>query len=915
MAPHEEEAAQLLSNTDFAQSRRSVESGSTASTTSLVLERMGQMARDNGNQGYETRTNEKGKGRSYKLPPRGDSLAYTDDYNLHTGQAAEDEDEDEDKDELDLEEGPYTDTGLTKPAAKSFRRLIWIIGSIFLGSWVLALFIFLGRQSYKHSSTIPHDPTATSFRGNGKQITMDQVMGGDWRANRQQVSWIEGANGEDGLLLERGVEGKDYLIVEDVRGKKDGAPNALGSTTLMKKPNFEVNGESLVPYRVWPSKDLKKVLIATNVQSNWRHSFYANYWIFDVATQTAEPLDPDMQGDTRVQLATWSPQSDSIVFTRKNNLYLRKLSSRTVVQITKDGGPEYFYGIPDWVYEEEVFGGNSATWISEDGKYVAFLRTNESAVPTYPVQYFLSRPSGKKPLPGQENYPEVRNIKYPKAGAPNPTVDIQFYDVEKGDIFEVKTPDQFDDDDRLITEVLWAGATGKVIVRETNRESDVLRIVLVDVLKRTGDTVRTENIAELDGGWFEVSQNTRYIPADPSKDRPYDGYIDTVIHENYDHLGYFTPLNASEPILLTSGKWEVVNAPSAVDLENNLVYFVSTQESPIQRHIYSVKMDGTGLTPMTDTKHEGYYGASFSSGANYALLSYDGPNIPWQKIISTPSNDKHYEDIIEKNEKLADMASKHELPIEIYSTVTIDGFELQVVERRPPHFNSKKKYPVLFHLYGGPGSQTVKKAFGVDFQAYIASNLGYIVVTVDGRGTGFIGREARSIIRGNIGYWEARDQIETAKIWAKKPYVDSSRIAIWGWSYGGFMTLKTLEQDAGETFSYGMAVAPVTDWHFYDSIYTERYMHTPQHNPGGYDNSTISNMTALGQNVRFLVMHGIADDNVHMQSTLALLDKLDLAGIENYDVHVFPDSDHSIYFHNANRIVYDSKSNLEIIFA
>jgi dipeptidyl aminopeptidase len=221
--------------------------------------------------------------------------------------------------------------------------------------------------------------------------------------------------------------------------------------------------------------------------------------------------------------------------------------------------------------------------------------------------------------------------------------------------------------------------------------------------------------------------------------------------------------------------------------------------------------------------------------------------------------------------------------------------------------NEKKKYPVLFYLYGGPGSQTVDKTFTVDFQAYIAANLGYIVVTVDGRGTGFIGRKARTIIRGNLGYYEAYDQIATAKIWADKKYVDASRIAIWGWSYGGFMTLKTLEQDAGQTFSYGMAVAPVTDWRFYDSIYTERYMHTPQHNHEGYDNSSISNMTALHQNVRFLIMHGVADDNVHMQNSLTLLDKLDLAGVENYDVHVFPDSDHSIYFHNANRIVYDSK--------
>jgi dipeptidyl aminopeptidase len=836
-----------------------------------------------------------------KYPPRNDSLPYADDEHADISL------EDEEKDDYDLESGPFleSNTPSGKDVDKSFRRLIWIVGGVFIGAWLLALVLFLGTQAYRHSSETPHDPTATASRGNGKKVTLDQVMIGAWRARKQSISWIEGANGEDGLLLEQGVGGKDYLVVEDVRGKTEDA-DVQATKTLMKQGFFRFGDKGYSPSKVFPSKDLTKVLIATDQQSNWRHSFYAKYWIFDVASQTAQPLDPS-NIDGRVQLASWSPQSDAVVFTRDNNLFYRKLSDSAVTQITTDGGPDLFYGVPDWVYEEEVFQTNTATWWAEDGKYLAFLRTNETQVPEYPIQYFVSRPSGVKPLPGEENYPEVREIKYPKAGAPNPFVDLQFYDVEKGDVFEVKIDGGFEPDDLLITEVVWAGSTGKAIIRETNRESDVLRVVLVDVETRTGKTVRTTDVEKLDGGWFEVTQKTRYIPADPANGRLQDGYIDTIIHENYDHLGYFTPLDNSDPILVTSGDWEVVDAPSAVDLKNNLVYFVATKKSPIQRHVYSVKLDGTDLQPITDTTKEGYHGVSFSSGATYALLSYDGPNIPWQKVISTPSNNVKYEHIIEDNKDLADMARKHELPIEIYSTVNIDGYELNVVERRPPHFNEKKQYPVLFHLYGGPGSQTVSKSFTVDFQAYIAANLGYVVVTVDGRGTGFIGREARTIIRGNLGYWEAHDQIETAKIWAQKKYVDASRLAIWGWSYGGFMTLKVLEQDAGETFSYGMAVAPVTDWRFYDSIYTERYMHTPQHNPGGYDNSSISNMTALHQNVRFLVMHGIADDNVHMQNSLTLLDKLDLAGVENYDVHVFPDSDHGIYFHNANRIVYDSK--------
>ncbi|KAF1912307.1 putative dipeptidyl-aminopeptidase B [Ampelomyces quisqualis] len=802
---------------------------------------------------------------------------------------------------FDVEEGKFHPL---IPVDKKARRMLWIIGIICALGWALALVSFLMNGTYKHASTRPHDPNASITKGSGKKITLDSVLGGQFWPRSQSVSWIAGPDGQDGLLLEKGVHGKDFLVVEDVRGKEI-AGMAGKKVTLMKKSNFQVeDGIFIYPSNTWPSDNFKKVLVLSEQQKNWRHSYTGLYWIFDVESQTGEPLDAENPA-ARVQLASFSPQSDAVVFTRDNNLFLRKLDTKKVIQITQDGGSELFYGVPDWVYEEEVFQGNSATWWSEDGKYLAFLRTDESMVPTYPVQYFLSRPSGKKPEDGEESYPEVRDIKYPKAGAPNPIVTLQFYDVDKGDVFSVNIDNDFADKDRLITEIVWAGKSGQVLVRETNRESDTLKLVLIDVAKRTGKTVREENVAKLDGGWFEVSQKTTFVPADPAQGRKDDGYIDTVIHEGYDHIGYFTPLDSDTPTVLTKGEWEVVDAPSRVDLKNNLVYYISTEKSSIERHAFVVALNGTGKREVLDDSGSAYYDASFSTGGSFALMSYKGPGIPWQKIISTPSNNERYEKVLEENKELAKMVQKHELPIRKYSTVDVDGFTLNVLERRPPHFSEKRKYPVLFFQYSGPGSQQVHRKFEVDFQAYIAASLGYIVVTVDGRGTGFLGRKLRCITRGNIGHYEAHDQIATAKIWAAKKYVDADRLAIWGWSYGGFTTLKTIEMDGGQTFRYGMAVAPVTDWRFYDSIYTERYMHTPQHNAAGYDNSSISDVQALSKNVRFLIMHGVADDNVHMQNTLTLLDKLDMSGIENYDVHVFPDSDHSIYFHNANKIVYD----------
>ena len=808
------------------------------------------------------------------------------------------------------------------------RRIIWSLGGLCIGGWLLALLLFLSRQTYKHASTKPFNPAATVTPGSGKAMTLDEFLTGAWQPIRAQISWIAGANGEDGLLLERGKSGQDYLVVEDVRSRKQGA-DALPNQTLMKSESFKVSGgrkgesREVKTSQAWPSKDLKKVLVMTDERKNWRHSYTGLFWILDVDSQTAEPLDPS-EPEARIQLATWSPTGDAIVFTRDNNMYLRVLGSTEVTEITTDGGPQLFYGVPDWVYEEEIFGTNSATYWSGDGNFIAFLRTNETAVPEYPIQYFVSRPSGTEPAKGEESYPEVRRLKYPKAGAPNPIVDVRFYDVTKKEVFAITTDSDFPDDDRLVTELVWATEEGKVIVKNTNRESDVLKVALLDVNEHTGKVVRTVDVNAIDGGWFEVSENTKYIRADPNNDRPHSGYIDTVIHNGYDHLAYFTPLDNTEPIMLTSGEWEVVNAPSAIDLRANLVYFVATKEASTQRHAYSVNLnDGTALQHYTEHRQDSYYDVSFSTGVGFCLVSYQGPDIPWQEVRSTPSWDGHYyTHRFESNTGLAKMASEHELPIEIYSTINIEGIELNIVERRPPHFDENKQYPVLFQLYGGPGSQQVDRRFGVDFQSYVASNLGYIVVTLDGRGTGFLGRKARTIVRGHIGYIEGIDQITAAKMWAKKPYVDPERMAIWGWSYGGFMALKTIELDGGETFKYGMAVAPVTDWRFYgrscnatphfssliqpiDSIYTERYMHTPQNNPDGYKNTTITNTTALQNNVRFLMMHGVADDNVHLQNTLDLLDKLDVAGVENYDYHVFPDSDHSIFFHNANRMVYD----------
>jgi dipeptidyl aminopeptidase B len=441
-------------------------------------------------------------------------------------------------------------------------------------------------------------------------------------------------------------------------------------------------------------------------------------------------------------------------------------------------------------------------------------------------------------------------------------------------------------------------------------------VSIVDAETQTSQLVRSLNFKDIDGGWFEVIRTTEFVPKDSSKGREEDGYIDTVIVDGYNHLAYFSPIESSEPKqILTQGKWEV-DGQVNFDPNTNTVYYLSTETSPVERHLYSVNLlEGTASKQaITNVTEEGYYSVSFSARARYLVLSYQGPDVPWQKVVDLYQDDplQNAETIVD-NAKLRKTLSTYDLPKVVYSQLQVDTDKngdpifVNVKEILPPGFyeHGSEKYPVLFAPYGGPASQQTGKTYSIQFEHTLAAEHNVIVVVLDGRGTGFMGREFRCSVRDNLGELEAYDQIQGAKAWAKRAYVDEDHIAIWGWSYGGYLTLKTLEQDAGETFSYGMAVAPVTNWRLYDSIYTERYMHTPQHNAAGYESAAVRNVTAIGQSERFLLIHGTGDDNVHFQNSLIFLDKLDENNVENYDVHVFPDSDHSINYHNANKIVYD----------
>ncbi|ORX93657.1 hypothetical protein K493DRAFT_374902, partial [Basidiobolus meristosporus CBS 931.73] len=638
----------------------------------------------------------------------------------------------------------------------------------------------------------------------------------------------------------------------------------------------------------------------------WRYSYTASYFVLELDTGAIKPLT---RPNYRINYAVWSPTGHSLAFVRDNNVFV-SVNLETEVQVTFDGSTEIFNGVPDWIYEEEVFQSNQALWWSPDSTYIAFLRFDESDVPEYKFPMYHSDDDGENP------YMEEVNMRYPKPGFPNPIVTVLLFDVLTDQPPTPTSPvtpivfdqnDSFTSEDTLMVEVAWLTDTSShLMVRMMNRVQDKLRIFIVNVESDTTSLVRSEDTEN--GAWIETNQAVQFIPANENYGLTQPGYIDIVSHNGYNHYAVFSPIDSAQPVkYLTHGGWEVVGKPKSIDLQNGLIYYISTERGSVQRHLYSVTIDGQTKKLLTPGHVDASYDAIFSPKGRYYLLNYQGPDIPWQKVKSTIDPSKiDFTLVLEDNKELRLKLSSYDLPKRHYSRVKIGNQEFNTLEITPPDFNINdgKRYSVLFNVYGGPGSQIVSLAYRLDFHTYLASNpqLPMIVVMVDGRGTGFKGREFRTCVAQKLGSLESLDQIEAARYWASLDYVDPNNLAIWGWSFGGFLTSKVIEANSG-IFKLGIAVAPVTNWKFYDSIYTERYMKTPKLNPEGYKSSAVKNMTGF-HNAQFLLVHGTGDDNVHFQNSAYLVDELTRNAVRNYRVQFFTDSDHSIVKNNAHQEIY-----------
>ncbi|MCB0431115.1 MAG: S9 family peptidase [Flavobacteriales bacterium] len=617
------------------------------------------------------------------------------------------------------------------------------------------------------------------------------------------------------------------------------------------------------------SPDESKILVSTETEKIYRHSSMSNYYIYDRATKKASKVS---EGE-KLLFATFSPTGNRIAFVRQNNLFVIDLEGMLEEQITTDGTEnQIINGRTDWVYEEEFAFDKGFFW-SPDGNKIAFYRFDESAVP----QYFFPKYEGNL-------YPEEYRFKYPKAGEENAKVSVLVYDLKNKKITQTgirTSPDEY------IPRVKWTHDPNLLCVYFMNRHQNELELIGYNTTTKE----RSSLLKETSDTYIDIDDDQYFLN---------DGqhFIWTSESDGYKHI-YLYDMKGTKVRQITKGTWEVTSF-YGIDENTQTLYYSSAEPGATERQVYSIKIDGTGKKSLTPEK--GWNEASFSNGMKYFINFWSDINTP-SRISLHEQSGKLIRDL-ETNDELKKTLSEYNLPqTEMFKFMTQTETLLNGYMIKPPNFNPDKQYPVLMYVYGGPGVQTVTNQWGGPthlWHLYMAQQ-GYIVVSVDNRGTGGRGAAFKNCTYKNLGKLETEDQIEAARFLSSLTFVDKDRIGIQGWSFGGYMSSLCITKGA-DYFKTAIAVAPVTNWRYYDSIYTERYLQTPQENPSGYDDNSPINFVDKIKG-KYLLIHGMADDNVHFQNAAEMIRAMVDKNIP-FELGVYPDKNHSIYGGNTRLHLY-----------
>ena len=705
---------------------------------------------------------------------------------------------------------------------------------------------------------------ATFFSATAQQkITVEEIYTGAFRGKGMDaLQSMKNTNQYTVLNSDRTTRSQQIDLYDFATLKK--------VSTLIDTKDFSDLKEGIDSYTF--SNDEKQILIANNSNPIFRHSYTANYYLYNLNSKSLSKVLEN------VQEPTFSPDGTKIAFAKENNLFVYDIASKNTTQVTTDGKKNAIInGITDWVYEEEFAFVRAFDW-SADSKKLAYIRFDETEVPQFSMDLY------KKDL-----YPTADTFKYPKAGEKNAVVSLHLFDVTSK---AAKTVNLSNYNDFYIARLKWTNDANVLSAQVLNRHQNNLDLLFVDGNSGVAKVVLNEK----DNAYVDVTDNLTFL-----KD---NSFIWTSEKDGFNHI-YLYDKNGKLKNQVTKGNWEVTSY-YGFDEKTKSVFYQSVEKGSTLRDIYKISLDGKKKVRLSS--QTGTNSATFSPDFSLFINSFSSVTVPIIYTLNSATDGKQVQEIVNNN-ALADKLKKYDLPTkEFFELTTEKGHKLNAWIIKPKDFDANKKYPVFMYQYSGPGSQEVaNKALTTnDMWFMMLSQQGYIIACVDGRGTGYKGAAFKKCTQKELGKYEVEDQIDAAKVIGNYPYVDKTRIGIFGWSYGGFMSSNCLFKGA-DVFKMAIAVAPVTNWRFYDSIYTERYMTTPQENASGYDdNSPINHVNKLKGN--FLLIHGTADDNVHVQNSMQMIEALVQAN-KQFDWAIYPDKNHGIYGGKTRIQLYNKMTN------
>lgn len=665
--------------------------------------------------------------------------------------------------------------------------------------------------------------------------------------------------------------GKQYTILDIDRATATSSIQKYDYKTQNKLETI-VSSSGEVPfftsYRF--SGDETKLLLATAIEPIFRRSTLGIFYVYDLRSKKISAVS-----SFKIQEPSLSPDGSKVAYVRDNNIFVWDVATDHTRQLTWDGKKnKIINGITDWVYEEEFSFVRAFEW-NADGSKLAFIRFDETKVREFSMDVY-----------GNDLYQTQTKFKYPKAGEVNSQVSLHIADM---DTYQVSRIDL--DDPYYIPRIKWTKNPNFLSVQTLNRHQNKLRLYAVNAKDNSGGIL----LEETDDAYVDITDDLTFLD---------DGsFIWTSEKDGFKHIYLYDAVGKLRH-QVTKGPWEVTKY-YGYDQNKDLIYFQSTENGSINRDVYSVSSNGENKRRLT-TK-VGQNTADFSADFTYFINTFSSATNPPEYTLHSAGTGKKIKDIL-YNRGLLSKLDDYRIHPKEFSTITINGNDLNMWMIKPKDFDRAKKYPLFMAQYSGPGSQQVSNSWMTtnDYWFQMLANEGYIVVCVDGRGTGYKGAKFKKLTYMELGKYEVEDQIAAAKKLSQLPYIDESRTGIWGWSYGGFMATNCLLK-GNDTFEMAIAVAPVTSWRFYDTIYTERFMRTPQENPGGYDKNSPLNYPQLLKG-KYLLVHGSGDDNVHVQNTMRMVDALVEAN-KQFDWAIYPDKNHGIYGGNTRLQLYTKMTN------